>query len=89
MLMVRSDTIVPVGDRWSPDADDMICKDCRFRDTTRLIFCDHVFYIGVTEPHCARYPDQTHPKPAGVFVPGGTCKYYEKEHWGITGADRK
>lgn len=64
-----------------PDRDEIICKDCMFRDKTTLKLGKKRIPVGVTKSFCKKYqgPPKDNGKPHDILFENGICEYYEKE----------
>lgn len=64
-----------------PKRDEIICKDCTFRDKTTVKIGEIKIPVGVTKAFCQKYeaPPKTNGKPHDVLFEGGICEHYEKE----------
>lgn len=59
-------------------SDDIICKDCMFRDHETVEIGSKVLPVGVKRAHCMIYTD-TAGKPTEILFAGADCAFYEKE----------
>lgn len=64
-----------------PSKNEIICKDCKFRDKTEITLGDKKISVGVTKAFCEKYetPPKSNGKPHEVLFENGICEYYEKE----------
>lgn len=64
-----------------PDREQIICKDCKYRDKTVLDLGDKKIPVGVTKAFCKKYeaPPKSNGKPHEILFENGICDYYEKD----------
>lgn len=64
-----------------PNKDEIICKDCVFRDHTVINLGSKEIPVGVTKAFCDKYeaPPKSNGKPHEVLFENGICEYYQKE----------
>lgn len=64
-----------------PKKDEIICKDCMFRDKTILKLGKNKIPVGVTKAFCKQYqgPPKDNGKPHEILFENGICELYEKE----------
>lgn len=62
-----------------PDPQKVQCKDCVFRDKTKLTLDGKTIYPGITKDYCEIYDRNTNGKGNGILFWGEKCKYYVKE----------
>ena len=64
-----------------PKKDEILCKDCIFRDKTEITLGDKKIPVGVTKAFCEKYqaPPKSNGKPHEVLFESGICEHYEKE----------
>ena len=64
-----------------PNAKEIQCKDCAFRDKTTVELNGKTIPVGVTKAFCKVYepPPKTNGKPTAVLFYKGNCKYYMKD----------
>lgn len=64
-----------------PDINNIICKDCVFRDKTTINLSDKKIPVGVTKAFCEKYqaPPKSNGKPHEVLFNNGDCVFYQKE----------
>jgi hypothetical protein len=64
-----------------PNKNTIICKDCMFRDKTKIKIGKNKIPVGVTKAFCEKYeaPPKSNGKPHDVLFENGICEYYEKE----------
>lgn len=64
-----------------PNRNEIICKDCKFRDHAVITLNDKKIPVGVTKAFCEKYqePPKSNGKPHEVLFENGICEYYEKE----------
>ncbi len=65
-----------------PNKDEIICKDCMFRDKTEVEIGETKIPVGITKAFCKKYesPPKSNGKPHDILFEGGICEYYEKEN---------
>ena len=64
-----------------PNKNEIICKDCTFRDHTTITLGAKEIPVGVTKAFCEKYqsPPKSNGKPHDVLFENGICEYYQKE----------
>lgn len=64
-----------------PKKDEIICKDCKFRDHTTITIGSKEIPVGVTKAFCEKYesPPKSNGKPHEILFENGICEHYEKE----------
>ena len=64
-----------------PNRNEIICKDCIFRDKTIVNLGDKKINVGITKAFCEKYeaPPISNGKPHDVLFENGICEYYEQE----------
>ena len=62
----------------TPNADEIVCKDCVYRDHTTIEVNGKILPVGVTKGNCEMfvYPDS---KPSEVLFNNTECEFYEEE----------
>ena len=70
----------PMHGTWAK-ADEIVCKDCAFRDKTVVKLDGVEIPVGVTKGFCKIYekPPKTNGKPINVLFQNADCKYYRKD----------
>ena len=64
-----------------PDRDKIRCRDCLFRDGTKIIVYGKSIPVGVTKARCDKYkPPIYNTKPHDVLFRNADCKYYIKDN---------
>lgn len=64
-----------------PKMDEIICKDCAFRDKTTLELGKKKIPVGVTKAFCEKYegPPKDNGKPHNILFGIEICEHYQKE----------
>lgn len=64
-----------------PDRNEILCKDCEFRDKAIVTIGNNKIPVGVTKAFCKKYerPPKSNGKPHEVLFENGICEYYKKE----------
>lgn len=64
-----------------PNREEIICKDCTFRDHTVINIGEKEIPVGITKGFCEKYPAPpgSNGKPHDILFEGGMCEYYEEE----------
>ncbi len=64
-----------------PNQDEIVCKDCAFRDKTKVKIGNKEIVVGVTKAFCEKYkaPPESNGKPHEILFGNGICEHYEKE----------
>ena len=58
---------------------DTYCKDCIYRDKTKVKVGKKTIYAGVTRDHCEKYVKGENRKPYDVLFEGARCAFYKEE----------
>lgn len=64
-----------------PNKNEIICKDCIFRDRTTITLGAKEIHVGITKAFCEKYksPPKSNGKPHDVLFNNGDCEFYAKE----------
>lgn len=64
-----------------PNKNEIICKDCAFRDRTTITLGANEIPVGITKAFCDAYqaPPASNGKPHDVLFNNGDCEFYAKE----------
>ena len=64
-----------------PNKNEIMCKDCAFRDKTVVELSGKKVPVGVTKSFCKVYqaPPKSNGKPSKVLFQNGKCDYYMKD----------
>lgn len=67
-----------------PNNDEILCKDCEFRDKTIVNIGNKKIVVGTTKAFCKKYPAPpgSNGKPHNVLFENGICEFYKKEEQG-------
>ena len=64
-----------------PNAKEIPCKDCFFRDRTVVIIDGKEKSVGITKAFCSKYPLEVNGKPLGILFNGEKCEEYMKDRY--------
>lgn len=62
----------------SPDANEIFCRDCSFRDKTTIDLGDGEIPVGVTKAYCDIYIEPNS-KPNKILFQQAPCDFYVKD----------
>lgn len=64
-----------------PDPKKIKCKDCFYRDKTKVKLGNKIIESGITKSFCVAYPKppDSNGKPYDVLFQNADCRFYEKD----------